>query len=149
VSVLLLMVIVVSLTVLTRLGQTTPWSPKMQAWSGDAVQPEFLRGRTPLQREGALVFQNMQCRNCHSLRGIGGQRGPDLSGVSVRMTDSQIIRQVLQGSGNMPAYGSAFSPQQLTALVSFLETLNGNVRPAQTDSRRLTPHPLSAPQGRQ
>jgi hypothetical protein len=37
----------------------------------------------------------------------------------------------------MPAYGSALNPQQTTALVSFLETLNGNILPAQTDSRRL------------
>jgi len=66
------------------------------------------------------------------------------------LTESQLIRQVLQGSGNMPAYGSALSPQQTTALVGFLETLNGNVRPAQEDSRRLTQGhpPLPAPQGR-
>jgi ubiquinol-cytochrome c reductase cytochrome b subunit len=137
IAVLMLMVIVVSIAIFTRLGQTTPWSPKMQAWSGDAVQPEYLRGRTPLERQGALVFQDMQCRNCHSLHGIGGQRGPDLNGVSTRLTESQLIRQVLQGGGNMPAYGSALSPQQTTALVSFLETLNGNIRPAQEDSLRL------------
>jgi ubiquinol-cytochrome c reductase cytochrome b subunit len=137
IAVLMLMVIVVSIAIFTRLGQTTPWSPKMQAWSGDAVQPEYLRGRTPLERQGALVFQDMQCRNCHSLHGVGGQRGPDLNGVSTRLTESQLIRQVLQGGGNMPAYGSALSPQQTTALVSFLETLNGNIRPAQEDSLRL------------
>ncbi len=149
VAMLMLMVITVSLAIFTRLGQTTPWSPKMQAWSGDAVQPQFLQGRTPLERQGALVFQNMQCRNCHSLDGIGGQRGPDLNGVSTRLTESQLIRQVLQGSGNMPAYGSALNPQQTTALVSFLETLNGNILPAQTDSRRLEQgHRLHAPQGR-
>ena len=39
---------------------------------------------------------------------------------------SQLIHQVLQGGGNMPAYGSTLSPQQTTALVRFLETLNGN-----------------------
>ena len=149
VAMLMLMVIVVSLAIFTRLGQTTPWSPKMQAWSGDAVQPRFLQGRTPLERQGALVFQNMQCRNCHSLDGIGGQRGPALNGVSTRLTESQLIRQVLQGSGNMPAYGSALNPQQTTALVSFLETLNGNILPAQTDSRRLEQgHRLHAAQGR-
>ncbi len=149
VAMLMLMVIVVSISIFTRLGQTTPWSPRMEAWSGDAVQPRFLNGRTPLERQGALVFQDMQCRNCHSLAGVGGQRGPDLNGVAVRLTESQLIRQVLQGSGNMPAYGSALSPQQTTALVSFLRTLNGNVRPAQEDSRRLTQgHPLPAPQGR-
>jgi ubiquinol-cytochrome c reductase cytochrome b subunit len=38
----------------------------------------------------------------------------------------------------MPAYGSALSPQQTTALVSFLETLHGNERPAQDASQELT-----------
>jgi len=150
VAVLTLMVIVVAIAIFTRLGQTEPWSPHMQAWSGDAVQPQFLRGRTPLERRGAVVFQNMQCRNCHSIDGVGGQRGPDLNGVSVRLTESQIIRQVVQGGGNMPAYANSFSPQQLTALVRFLETLNGNVNPARTDSQRLSQgHSPPAAQGRQ
>ncbi len=141
VAVLMLIVIVISITIFTRLGQTTPWSPKMNAWTGDPVQPKFLKGRTPLERQGALVFQNKQCRNCHSLDGLGGQRGPDLDRIATKMTESQIIRQVLQGSGNMPAFGSAISPPEMTALASFLETLNGNQYPAQNDARRLSQHP--------
>lgn len=103
----------------------------MDAWKADAVQPKFLAGRTPLERQGAVVFQQMQCRNCHSLDGVGGQRGPELNMVATRLTESQLIRQVLQGGGNMPSYGSVLSPPQVTALVSFLETLHGNERPAQ------------------
>ena len=99
---------------------------------------QFLKGRTPLERQGAVVFQQMQCRNCHSLNGIGGERGPDLSRVATRLTESQLIRQVLQGGGNMPAYGDSLNPQQTTALACFLETLNGNERPAQNDVIRLT-----------
>jgi ubiquinol-cytochrome c reductase cytochrome b subunit len=110
----------------------------MNAWSADAVQPKFLKGRTPLERHGAIVFQQMQCRNCHSLDGVGGQRGPELDRVATRLTQSQMIRQVLQGGGNMPAYGSALSPQQTTALVRFLETMHGSERPAQDGSQELT-----------
>ncbi len=138
VAVLMLMVIAFSLSIFTRLGQTHPWSPVMNAWSADPVQPQFLKGRTPLERQGAIVFQQMQCRNCHSLDGIGGKRGPDLDTVATRLTENQLIHQVLQGGGNMPAYGSTLGPQQTTALVRFLETLNGNERPAQDDTRRLT-----------
>lgn len=46
-----------------------------------------------------------QCRNCHSLGELGGQRGPALDSVAVRLTQDQLIRQVIQGGGNMPAYG--------------------------------------------
>ena len=54
------------------------------------------------------------------------------------MTEDQMIRQVLQGGGNMPAYGNALSPSETTALVRFLTTLRGNhLSPAIDASRRL------------
>ena len=37
----------------------------------------------------------------HMLGGEGGKRGPVLDAVALRMTEDQIIRQVLQGGGNM------------------------------------------------
>lgn len=135
VAVLMVMMIAVSLGALTRLATYTPWSPIMDAWSGDPVPPKLLEGRTPLEHEGALVFQEKQCRNCHALDGVGGMRGPALDAVATRLTEDQLIRQVLQGGGNMPAYGSALSPPETTALVRFLETLNGNRTPARDPSR--------------
>ncbi|MGB6546413.1 MAG: cytochrome b N-terminal domain-containing protein [Candidatus Acidiferrales bacterium] len=137
VAVLMVMMIAVSLGALTRLATYSPWSPIMDAWSGDPVPAKFLKGRTPLEREGALVFQDKQCRNCHALDGVGGMRGPELDAVATRLTEDQLIRQVLQGGGNMPAYGSALSPPETTALVRFLETLNGNRAPARDPSRAV------------
>jgi len=54
----------------------------------------------------------------------GGQRGPALDSVAVRLTQDQLIRQVIQGGGNMLAYGKNLSPAETTALVTFLETLH-------------------------
>jgi ubiquinol-cytochrome c reductase cytochrome b subunit len=139
VAVLMLAVTAVSLGVFTRLGTHTPWSPIMDAWSGDAIPISGLAHRSPLEREGALVLQNKQCRNCHSIGGLGGQRGPALDAIAARMTEDQIIRQVLQGGGNMPAYGNALNPAETRALVSFLMTLRGkNLPPAIDASRALT-----------
>ncbi len=138
VAVLMVSVIAVSLGIFTRLGATTPWSPVMNAWSRDAVPPKYLHERTPLERQGALVFQDKQCRNCHEVGGEGGRRGPELDSIATRLTEDQLVRQVLQGGGNMPAYGNALSPAETTALVAFLKTLNGNdLRPAQDASRAL------------
>jgi ubiquinol-cytochrome c reductase cytochrome b subunit len=82
------------------------------------------------------VFQVKQCRNCHSLGDMGGQRGPALDTVAVRLTQDQLIRQVIQGGGNMPAYGNNLSPAETTALVAFLETLHpATQRPAMDASR--------------
>ena len=108
----------------------------MNAWSGDPVPQSMLSRSTALERQGALVFQAKQCRNCHALGDSGGERGPDLDGVAVRLTPDQLIRQVIQGGGNMPAYGKNLSPPETTALVAFLETLHpANQAPAREAAR--------------
>ncbi len=124
IAVLTVLLLAVALGTFTRLASYAPWSPNMNAWSGAPVPVRYLQGRTPLERQGALVFQAKQCRNCHALGGVGGERGPALDSVAVRMTQDQLIRQVLQGGGNMPAYGNNLSPAQVTALVAFLATLH-------------------------
>jgi ubiquinol-cytochrome c reductase cytochrome b subunit len=110
----------------------------MNAWSGDPVPARYIEGSTALGRQGALVFQVKQCRNCHSLGESGGQRGPALDSVAVRLTQDQLIRQVIQGGGNMPAYGKNLSPAETTALVAFLQTLHPKGQaPARDASRDL------------
>jgi len=107
----------------------------MDAWSSAPVPPNLLEGRTALERQGAVVLQDKQCRNCHALGGQGGQRGPALDTVAVRLTGDELIRQVLQGRGNMPAYGNNLSPAETTALVAFLKSLHPpNQRAAQDAS---------------
>ena len=104
-----------------------------------AVPTRYLHDRTPLEREGAIVFQNKQCRNCHSIGGVGGLRGPALDAVAARMTYDQLVRQVVQGGGNMPAYGDALDANETTALVGFLSTLRGkDLHPAIDASQKLT-----------
>jgi ubiquinol-cytochrome c reductase cytochrome b subunit len=124
IAVLTVLLAAVALGSLTYLGAHTPWSPVMDAWSGEPIPELYLKGRTALERHGALVLQLKQCRNCHSLGETGGMRGPALDGVAVRLTQDQLIRQVVQGGGNMPAYGKNLSPAETTALVAFLETLH-------------------------
>ena len=139
IAVLMLAVIAVTLGVFTRLGTYTPWSPIMNAWSSDTVPQRYLHSLTPIERQGAIVFQNKQCRNCHSVGNEGGQRGPELDAVASRMTEDQMVRQVLQGGGNMPAYGNALNADETTALVDFLKTLRGDhLQPAHDASDVLS-----------
>jgi ubiquinol-cytochrome c reductase cytochrome b subunit len=136
IAVLSVMLIAVTLGTFTHLAGYAPWSPRMNAWSGDPVPEPLLRGTSALERQGALVFQAKQCRNCHALGESGGERGPGLDGVAVRLTQDQLIRQVIQGGGNMPAYGKNLSPAETTALVAFLETLHPvNQAPAREAAR--------------
>jgi ubiquinol-cytochrome c reductase cytochrome b subunit len=138
IAVLTILLIAVALGTLTHLAEHTPWSPVMNAWSGEPIPREYLQGRTALERRGALVFQAKQCHNCHSLDDKGGQRGPALDRVALRLTEDQLIRQVIQGGGNMPAYGKNLSPAETTALVAFLKTLHpANQRPARNASQAV------------
>jgi ubiquinol-cytochrome c reductase cytochrome b subunit len=138
IAVLTVLLIAVTLGTFTRLAQFAPWSPHMNAWSGEPVPPSMISRATALERQGALVFQAKQCRNCHALGERGGERGPALDTVAVRLTQDQLIRQVIQGGGNMPAYGKNLSPAETTALVAFLETLHpAHQAPARDASREL------------
>jgi ubiquinol-cytochrome c reductase cytochrome b subunit len=146
IAVLAVASVAISWGVLTHLATFTPWSPHMDAWSGDPVPVKFLQQSKALVRQGAVVFQAKQCRNCHAIGNLGGQRGPSLDSIATRMTEDQIIRQVLQGDGNMPAYGKNLSPSEVTALVSFLESLHpANQPPAMDASQRDAQHAQIAP----
>ncbi|PWT83178.1 MAG: cytochrome B6 [Blastocatellia bacterium] len=138
IAVLTVMLLAITLGTFTHLAQFAPWSPHMNAWSGDPIPARMLQGTTALVRQGALVFQAKQCRNCHALGETGGERGPSLDSVAVRLTQDQLIRQVIQGGGNMPAYGKNLSPAETTALVAFLQTLHpAGQRPARDASRDI------------
>lgn len=133
-AVLSIVLVAISLRTFTNLAEYSPWSPVMNAWSGEPIPAKFLKGRTALERQGAAVFQEKQCHNCHALDHRGGERGPALDTVAARLTQDQLIRQVLQGRGNMPAYGNSLNPPETTALVAFLQTLREPGRPPARDA---------------
>lgn len=108
----------------------------MSAWSSDPIPVHDLQRATPLVRQGAIVFQAKQCRNCHSIGGVGGERGPALDDVATRLTIDQLRFKVVTGGGNMPAYGKNLSPHEIEALVTFLDTLHPANEPPAYDASR-------------
>jgi ubiquinol-cytochrome c reductase cytochrome b subunit len=135
-AVVIVILALLTVGLLAYSGTFTPWSPHMEAWSNAPTPAAELQDRTPLELQGAILIQSKQCRNCHSLGGEGGLRGPALDTVATRLTGDQLIRQVIQGSGNMPAYGKNLRPAEVTALVAFMETLRPSYQPAATDPTR-------------
>jgi len=129
VAVLSVLMIYLVVGVLGWEGYRSPWSPDMFAWSGTPVPERIIKQLTPRELAGAAVFQNKTCRNCHALDGKGGQRGPDLTSVATRLTHDELIRQVIQGGGLMPAFGDQLSPAEVEAMVAFLETLKPRGQP--------------------
>ncbi|MFV0338597.1 MAG: cytochrome b N-terminal domain-containing protein [Chthoniobacterales bacterium] len=133
-AVLVTILVWLALLTLTYLGQTSDWSPQMQAWGNDITPEKYLDDRSALELRGNLVLQYKQCRNCHAIDGIGGKRGPDLAGVGTRLTIPQLTRQLLQGGGNMPAYGHNLTPAETSAVVAYLASLTPEGVPAALDS---------------
>jgi ubiquinol-cytochrome c reductase cytochrome b subunit len=105
----------------------------MTAWTADPIPEHMVKRSSPIELQGALVFQFKNCRNCHALDGVGGERGPDLTHVGIKMTRNQLIDQVSNGTpggGNMPAYGKQMSPAEMDTLIAFLASLRPEGQPA-------------------
>jgi ubiquinol-cytochrome c reductase cytochrome b subunit len=129
-AVISMLLIVVAIGALSWLGVTSPWSPVMDAWTSTPAPVSLVKRLTPLQMQGAIVLQYQQCRNCHAIDGAGGERGPDLADVGSRLSWDQLVRQVQQGGGNMPAYGKTLSSAETVALVAFLQQCRQDGQPA-------------------
>jgi ubiquinol-cytochrome c reductase cytochrome b subunit len=143
-----MIVAIVAFTVLaatTWLGTYDPWAPDMDAWSGTPIPVDYIKNRSPLEIQGAILIQSKQCRNCHSLDGAGGMRGPALDTTATRLTRDELIRQILQGGGNMPAYGKALKPAEVDAIVAFLRTMHPANEPPAHNSEQ--PHSSGATGG--
>ncbi len=139
-AVVIVTLILLAIGTLTWLGTYSPWSPQMEAWTEAPVPTDYVKGRTPLELQGAILIQYKQCRNCHALGGQGGMRGPALDDTDARLTRDEIIRQIVQGGGNMPAYGKNLSPAEVNAIVAFLGTMHAaNEPPARNSAKPAEP----------
>jgi Cytochrome c. len=67
--------------------------------------------------------------NCHLIQGFGGRRGPDLTYIADKLTRDNLVIRIVNGGGNMPAFSSSLKPQEVDALVAFLETRKRPLRP--------------------
>ena len=137
VAVIVTLLVWISLGMLTYLGVTSPWSPVMDGWSSATTPDAQILNRTPLQLQGAITLQYKQCRNCHAIEGLGGERGPSLTDVGLRLTKPQLVRQIVQGGGNMPAYGQNLSPSEVEALVHYMISLRPEGIPPARDTTLL------------
>ena len=70
---------------------------------------------------GGLLFR-INCAGCHGIAGQG-LVGPSLQGVSDRLRDPQIIKQVVSGqTPPMPRF--EIEPQEMADLLAHLHSLN-------------------------
>jgi ubiquinol-cytochrome c reductase cytochrome b subunit len=110
----------ISVAALVNLGYAAPWSPDLSP--NLALPSSMTQGLSPAAAQGAQQFQQRGCLNCHTIAGVGGQRGPDLTHIGSQLSADELTWRILNGGRNMPAYGDTLGPQDVANLVAFLQT---------------------------
>jgi ubiquinol-cytochrome c reductase cytochrome b subunit len=100
-------------------GVKSPWSPNFKAQPLSASVVGTTNGPIFL---GARLFHDKGCLNCHWIVNDGGRRGPDLTEVGARLSKNLMILRIANGGVNMPAYASNLTPEEMEALVAFLQS---------------------------
>ncbi|MFH1169140.1 MAG: cytochrome b N-terminal domain-containing protein [Chloroflexota bacterium] len=98
---------------------------------GAVTAPARPRGEVdPLVQQGHKVYDEINCAYCHSINGVGGAIGPDLSSVASQLTKEQITTYLLNPDSMVPNTlhpKLQFTTDELNALVAYLETLGAPV----------------------
>lgn len=71
---------------------------------------------------GAAVFADNGCAHCHRMGSAGGHKGPDLSGVGRKLSNSQIRDQILKGGNEMPSFADDLQSPEVDDLVAYLRS---------------------------
>lgn len=113
------LMIVLMIGTLGIAGKRSAWSPD---FNPPALPQSVVGAVSGPIAEGAQLFHDRGCESCHRIAGYGGRRGPDLTTVGDRRTAEQLTVRILNGGTNMPAFGSVLAPDEVDALVAFLQS---------------------------
>jgi ubiquinol-cytochrome c reductase cytochrome b subunit len=98
-------------------GATSPWSPNFHP---EPLTPQIIGATSGPVFEGAHLFEEKGCLNCHLISGHGGRRGPELTYIANKLTADNMTIRIVNGGVNMPAFGPALKPEEVSDLVAFL-----------------------------
>lgn len=108
--------VVVFVGALLVIGEIEPWSPRFDT----KPVANLISYHNPQLERGAVLFYKKGCQYCHMVHGEGGLRGPNLSDIGRSWTPDRLTVQIVNGGGNMPAYGGSLDKDELRDIVAFL-----------------------------
>jgi ubiquinol-cytochrome c reductase cytochrome b subunit len=114
-------VVTIMITVLTGAGFRASWVPD---FATEPLGPDVLGVSSGPVYEGAQVYYEKGCQYCHAVAGQGGDYGPDLTDVSQRLPQHEIVLRIVNGIADMPAYGNQLTVDELNAMLIFLQSLS-------------------------
>jgi ubiquinol-cytochrome c reductase cytochrome b subunit len=100
-------------------GARAPWSPNFNA---QPLTASVVGATSGPVFEGARLFYDKGCLNCHLIAGYGGRRGPNLSEIGGLLTKDAMVIRIMNGGRNMPAFASSLTPAEVADLVAFLQS---------------------------
>lgn len=121
-AVLSVIIVLCALLGLTGLRIKSPWT----AWPTTELAP--LPQGVPLPdsvKEGRRLFTKYGCFNCHSVGGHGSKVGPNLTGLEVRLSPSELANYILEPPKDipMPSYRGHIPSKDLDKIVDFVLVL--------------------------
>lgn len=87
-----------------------PLGARAHASTGEPLDPQV--------QAGQVAWRNNACTSCHSIYGVGGHTGPDLTNVTSRMGEEYIRTVLKDGVRAMPAI--ELSDDETNAIVAYL-----------------------------
>ena len=125
-------IVVVGVLGLWREGAIAPWSPRFQS---PPLPNSLPTTASSAAFHGQVLFHDRGCEYCHTINGLGGLRGPNLSNVANRLTEQDMIIRIMNGGKNMPSFGGTLPADQVTSLVAYLQTRKTGPVPDLTQTR--------------
>jgi ubiquinol-cytochrome c reductase cytochrome b subunit len=131
-SIAIVVFAVVIIAYYSRVGHLAPWSPRMDALP---LPADVVGATTGPIADGAKVFYDKGCEFCHVVSGHGGIRGPALTDAGDRLTREQMRTRILSGAENMPSYTGNLTADEMSVLLTFLESRHQAGAPAPVGGR--------------
>jgi len=82
-------------------------------------------GKAEAIAEGQALYRRLNCYGCHGMRGGGGM-GPNLTDETWQTgdgSDADLLVQIRDGRGKMPAFKEAVNDDQAWKIIAFVRSL--------------------------